>query len=141
MTSGHNRSTAAACRGTFRGLNFVFYNLEVLRWNWKSSSHFENVFFIFCFNFLCVVLRYAPPGMPMSCTYLVNNSAVKFKFLKILKEGNFVFSFFSVSIIIAKKLIYFNLNYSRGQTASEWQFEISPPQFVTNWGGGLNFWP
>jgi len=36
----------------------------------------------------CSITSYAPPGMPMSCTFINNTSNIKFKFLNIIKQAD-----------------------------------------------------
>ena len=53
------------------------------------------------------ITDYAPPGMPMSCVYIRNTSAIKFKFLNILREGNLIFYFITFRSSCEKNVIVF----------------------------------
>lgn len=55
----------------------------------KNSQEYNNKNPRPTFN---TITDYAPPGMPLSCVYIRNTSAIKFKFLTILREAMKMYS-------------------------------------------------
>ena len=57
--------------------NFILSKVGDFQYYWKDNPR----------PTFSTITDYAPPGLPMSCTFLNNSSAVKFKFLKYIREA------------------------------------------------------
>jgi len=65
-----------SCVGYGTRLNLILESVKTCQLYWGNPRPTFNT-----------VTSYAPPGMPMSVTYIRNSSVIKFKFLKILREA------------------------------------------------------
>jgi len=85
------------------------------------------------------ITSYAPPGMPMSVTYLRNSSVIKFKFLKILREAMRMYSTKSFAHWFDKE------NYpSSAETMTDLQsaIDMMSTEWIAEWGTeDLSNWP
>jgi len=57
--------------------NFILSKVTDFQYYWKDNPR----------PTFSTITDYAPPGLPMSCTFLNNSSVVKFKFLKYIREA------------------------------------------------------